>query len=75
MQRGLYPRMDAMMQAVQWYLLKSITVEISIANFDSTGNKKWTDRVSRVGTFPVCFSLELGKISSNLFYIIRNLAF
>jgi hypothetical protein len=39
MQRGLYPRMDAMMQAVQWYLLKSVTVEISIASFYSAGNK------------------------------------
>jgi hypothetical protein len=40
MQRGLYPRMDAMMQAVQWYLLKSVTVDISIANFDLAENKK-----------------------------------
>jgi len=32
--------MDALMQAVQWYLLKSVTAEISNANFDSAGNKK-----------------------------------
>jgi hypothetical protein len=43
MQRGLYPRMDVMMQAVQWYLLKSVTVEISIANLYSAGNKKKMD--------------------------------
>jgi len=48
MQRGLYPRMDAMMQAVQWYLLKSVTVEISIANCNSAGNKK-NERTGVVG--------------------------
>jgi len=40
MQRGLYPHMDAVMQAVEWYLLKSGILEISIANFDTAGNER-----------------------------------
>jgi len=35
--------MDVLMQEVQWYLLKSIIAEISIANFDSAGNIKEMD--------------------------------
>jgi len=66
--------MDAMMQAAQWYLLKSVPVDISVASFDSAGKKKWTDRRGRTATFPACFSLELGTISPNFSYIIRNLA-
>jgi hypothetical protein len=60
------------MQAVHRYLLKSVTVEIFIANFDLAENKKkWTDRGNRTVTFPVCFSLEVGTISPNFSYIIK----
>jgi hypothetical protein len=40
MQGDLYPRVGAMMQAMQWCLLRSVTAEVSIANFYSAGNKK-----------------------------------
>ena len=37
------------MQEVQWCLLRSVTVAVSIANFDSAGNKKiWTGVVGQL---------------------------
>ena len=52
MQRGLYPHMDAMMQTGQWYLLKTVTIEISIANFDTAGNER--NRGLAVQSFNCC---------------------